>query len=172
MANYINNKQLCQEMSKYREKYFEAKKSGSELPRIPNYIGLAIYQIANNLAKKGNFSGYTNNWKEEMISDGIENCMQYLHNFNPEKSKNPFAYFTRIIWFAFIRRIQKEKKQQYIKYKLSLNNVLDDNVYEIEHNELTHEKAAVLKEMFEPAKPAKEEEIEGIEKFIGEDNED
>jgi DNA-directed RNA polymerase specialized sigma24 family protein len=61
-----------------------------------------------------------------MISDGIENCLQYLDNFNPAKSSNPFAYFTQIIYFAFIRRIQKEKKQVTIKHKLIMDNNYDD----------------------------------------------
>ena len=56
-----------------------------------------------------------------MISDGIENCLQYMDNFDPEKSKNPFAYFTQIIYYAFIRRIQKEKKQQQVKQKMIAN---------------------------------------------------
>ena len=80
--------------------------------------------IANKLATKSNFSGYS--FKEEMISDGIENCIMYMKNFNPEKSTNPFAYFTQIIKFAFIRRIEREKKQQYIKIKNMQNLHLQD----------------------------------------------
>ena len=60
-----------------------------------------------------------------MISDGIENCLQYASNFNPDKSKNPFAYFTQIIYYAFIRRIQKEKKQQHIRHKVIENMNVD-----------------------------------------------
>ncbi len=66
-----------------------------------------------------NFINYA--FKDDMISDGIENCLHYIHNFNPEKSTNPFAYFTQIIYYAFIRRIQKEKKQLYIKFKSMQN---------------------------------------------------
>src|ERR1700741_3190696 len=115
MANYINNKQFLEAMTAYRDKYYEWEAAGKGKPKIPDYIGECIWHIANNLAKKSNFSSYTRHWKEEMIGDGIENCIMYLHNFNPEKSNNPFAYFTRIIWFAFIRRIQREKKAQYIE---------------------------------------------------------
>ena len=57
-------------------------------------------------------------FREDMVSDGIENCLQYIHNFNPNKSNNPFAYFTQIIYYAFIRRIQREKKQTHVKHKL------------------------------------------------------
>ena len=84
--------------------------------------------IAQRLATRPNFSGYM--YKEEMISDGIENCLQYIHNFNPEKSQNPFAYFTQIIWYAFLRRISKEKKQMYIKFKASQRQMLDSEVFD------------------------------------------
>jgi DNA-directed RNA polymerase specialized sigma24 family protein len=66
----------------------------------------------------------------EMVSDGIENCLQYIHNFNPEKSQNPFAYFTQIIWYAFLRRISKEKKQMYIKFKASQRQMYDNEVFD------------------------------------------
>jgi DNA-directed RNA polymerase specialized sigma24 family protein len=84
--------------------------------------------IAQRLATRPNFSGYM--YKEEMVSDGIENCLQYIHNFNPEKSQNPFAYFTQIIWYAFLRRISKEKKQMYIKFKASQRQMYDNEVFD------------------------------------------
>ena len=61
-----------------------------------------------------------------MISDGVENCLQYLDNFNPTKSNNPFAYFTQIIYYAFVRRIQKEKKQVKVKQKMIMEANYDD----------------------------------------------
>ena len=115
--NYINNKDLFDSLVEYKKKCQEAEDSGEERPIVPNYIGKAIFQIANRLATKPNFSGYS--FKEDMIMDGIENCLQYMHNFDPEKTQNPFAYFTQIIWYAFLRRIAKEKKQMYVKYKSS-----------------------------------------------------
>ena len=121
---YVNNKEFLEHMIKYRDSVLEAENSGRERPRVPTYIGTAIMKIATHLSHKPNFINYT--FREEMISDGIENCLQYIDNFNPDKSKNPFAYFTQIIYFAFIRRIQKEKKNLYIKYKMSENvNVFD-----------------------------------------------
>jgi len=117
--NYVNNPDLLQALIDYREACKEAEDSGDKIPQVPEYIGKCILLIAQRLATKPNFSGYS--YKEEMISDGIENCLQYIHNFDPEKSSNPFAYFTQIIWFAFLRRIQKEKKQTYIKFKASQN---------------------------------------------------
>ncbi len=96
---------------------------GDEIPVASDYIGVAVNQIANRLATRPNFSGYT--YKDEMISDGIENAFMALGNFDPEKSNNPFAYFTQIIWFAFLRRIEKEKKQSYIKRKALENFYID-----------------------------------------------
>ena len=115
--NYVNNKDLLQSLIEYRAACKEAEDSGDNTPKVPDYIGSCIMLIAQRLATKPNFSGYS--YKEEMISDGIENCLQYIHNFDPEKSQNPFAYFTQIIWYAFLRRIQKEKKQTYIRFKAS-----------------------------------------------------
>ena len=65
-------------------------------------------------------------FRDDMISDGIENCVQYIHNFDPAKSKNPFAYFTQIIHYAFLRRIQKEKKQLDIKTKIIERSGFDE----------------------------------------------
>jgi hypothetical protein len=113
--NYVNNKTLYEVMKKYHEDYQHAKTNDIAFPKIPDYVGEAILLIANKLSNKPNFSGYS--YKDEMISDGIENCLMYLHNFDPNKTNNPFAYFTQIISYAFIRRIEKEKKQQYIKHK-------------------------------------------------------
>ena len=113
---YVNNKEFLEHMIKYRDSVLEAENSGRERPRVPTYIGTAIMKIATHLSHKPNFINYT--FREEMISDGIENCLQYIDNFNPDKSKNPFSYFTQIIYYAFIRRIQKEKKQAHIKNKM------------------------------------------------------
>jgi hypothetical protein len=109
-SHYISNSQFLRALIEYKER----KKKNPNEP-IPNYIGECWMKIAEGLSHKGNFINYT--YRDEMISDGIENCLMYFDNFNPEKSNNPFAYFTQIIYYAFLRRIQKEKKQQYIKYK-------------------------------------------------------
>lgn len=126
--NYVNNKDLLEALIEYQKKCKEAEDSGDEAPRVPDYIGKCVYQIATRLATKPNFSGYT--YKDDMISDGIENCLQYMHNFDPEKSQNPFAYFTQIIWFAFLRRIQKEKKQMYIRFKSSQSMLTTGGTYD------------------------------------------
>lgn len=126
--NYVNNKDLLEALILYQKNVRESEDQGESTPRVPDYIGKCIYQIATRLATKPNFSGYS--YKEDMISDGIENCLQYIHNFNPEKSQNPFAYFTQIIWYAFLRRIAKEKKQMYIRFKASQNMLSSGNTYE------------------------------------------
>lgn len=126
--DYVNNAKFYEAMVNYKNMCREAEESGEEPPRIPNYIGECIFHIANRLAYKPNFINYT--YRDDMISDGIENAVMAIHNFDPEKSKNPFAYFTQIIWFAFIRRIQKEKKQLYVKHKVIENSVLTGTAVE------------------------------------------
>ena len=128
--HYVNNKQFLESLIEYnkevRKAFFEQNPSGSldeiktwrdpSKPPIPRYIGECFLKIATHLSFKPNFVNYI--FKDDMISDGIENCVQYIHNFNPEKSDNPFAYFTQIIYYAFLRRISKEKKQLEIKNKI------------------------------------------------------
>jgi hypothetical protein len=126
--NYVNNQDLFEALVDYQKKCKEAEDSGEEKPRVPNYIGECIQQISTKLATKPNFSGYS--FKEDMIMDGIENCLQYMHNFDPDKTQNPFAYFTQIIWYAFLRRIEKEKKQMYIRYKSSHEMISMGGTYE------------------------------------------
>ena len=116
-VNYVNNADFLKAMIEYRDQVQSAAASGKMRPIVPTYIGKCIMQIANRLSHKPNFINYS--FRDEMISDGIENCLQYIDNFNPEKSQNPFAYFTQIIYFAFLRRIEKEKKNLYVKYKLT-----------------------------------------------------
>lgn len=125
--HYVDNQRFLLEMTEYQNERKTAKENGIELPPCPDYIGECFLKIAQRLSFRPNFINYA--FREDMISDGIENCVQYMNNFNPEKSKNPFAYFTQIIYYAFIRRIQKEKKQLYIKYKtMDSNSSLGDNV--------------------------------------------
>ena len=114
--HYVNNKELLEALIEYRAKVEHAKLNDLPKPKITNYLGECFLKIATHLSYKPNFVNYM--FREDMISDGIENCVQYIHNFDPEKSKNPFAYFTQIIHYAFIRRITKEKRQLEIKSKI------------------------------------------------------
>ena len=114
--HYVNNKEFLEALINYRAKCQRAEEAGEARPVIPRYIGECFLKIANHLSYKPNFVNYM--FREDMISDGIENCVQYIKNFNPEKSSNHFAYFTQIIHYAFLRRIQKEKRQMDIRGKL------------------------------------------------------
>jgi len=120
--HYVNNEQFLGEMVIYKKLVEDSKTNNKERPRVPEYIGSCLFKIATHLARKPNFANYT--FKEDMISDGVENCLLYIDNFDPEKSANPFAYFTQIIYFAFLRRIQKEKKHMYVKYKSMENEII------------------------------------------------
>ena len=128
--HYVDNKEFLQHMIEFKEATTAARDNGESDPRIPDAIGVIFVKIASHLSYKSNFINYA--FREDMIADGIENCIQYIHNFDPEKSKNPFAYFTQIIYYAFLRRIQKEKKQLYVRYK-SLENSQFDNMSDEDH---------------------------------------
>ena len=122
--HYVNNKEFLAAMVEYKKTVDEAKKVGKQKPPVTDYIGECFLKIANHLSYRPNFINYT--FRDDMISDGIENCLQYLDNFNPKTSNNPFAYFTQIIYYAFIRRIQKEKKQITIKQRMIQEANYDD----------------------------------------------
>jgi hypothetical protein len=114
-SHYIDNSKFLAEIIAYKKEVKKALAEGKKKPGVSNYIGKCFLDIANNLAKKPNFTNYA--FKDEMIGDGIENCIQYVENFDPKKSSNPFAFFTQIIFYAFLRRIQREKKQLYVKMR-------------------------------------------------------
>ena len=114
--HYVNNKHFLEAITEWKEKVKDAESLGEDRPPVTDYIGECFLKIAQHLSFRPNFINYS--YKEEMIGDGIENCLQYVNNFDPEKSKNPFSYFTQIIYYAFIRRIQKEKKQTHTKHKI------------------------------------------------------
>ena len=125
--HYVDNKKFLEAMVAYKDKVNSAKENNRKKPDVTNYIGECFLKIANHLSYRPNFINYT--YRDDMISDGIENCLQYMNNFDPAKSTNPFAYFTQIIYYAFIRRIQKEKKQTLVKQKMIQNagveNIMD-----------------------------------------------
>ena len=127
--HYVDNKKFLEAMIIHKEKVKKAIENNKTKPDVTNYIGECFLNIANHLSYRPNFINYT--YRDDMISDGIENCLQYMNNFNPEKSTNPFAYFTQIIYYAFIRRIQKEKKQSLVKQKMIANagveNIMDQH---------------------------------------------
>ena len=112
-AHYVNNKDFTAAVAEYVEQIKTAKAKEKTPPQMSEYIGECIYKIATRLSTRPNFINYT--YRDEMICDAIENCIQYIGNVNVEKSNNAFAYITQICYYAFLRRIQKEKKQVYIK---------------------------------------------------------
>ena len=122
--HYVDNKMFLQALKDYKDACAAAKKAKEDKPRIPEYIGECLLKIGTHLSYKPNFINYT--YRDDMILDGVENCIQYIHNFDPDKSKNPFAYFTQIIHYAFLRRIQKEKKQLEIKTKIIEKSGFDE----------------------------------------------
>jgi len=122
--HYVNNKEFLEALIVYRTKCAEAEEKGEPRPRITNYLGSCFLKIATHLSYKPNFVNYM--FREDMICDGIENCVQYIKNFDPEKSRNPFAYFTQIIHYAFLRRIQKEKRQMDIRSKIIERSGFDE----------------------------------------------
>lgn len=113
--HYVNNAQFFQAIVEYKRLVKDSVEKGLDKPRISDYIGKCLYKIANKLSTKPCFIGYS--FRDEMISDGVENCIVYFDDYDPLKSQNPFAYFTQIIFYAFLRRIGKEEKNRYIIYK-------------------------------------------------------
>lgn len=131
--HYIDNIKFLEEMTIYKDQYDLAKQNNTPLPKISNYIGYCFMKIAENLSRKSYVNGYT--FRDELILDAIENCVQACHNFDYKISDNPFAYFTRVTHFAFIRRITKEKKQLYIKYKATEQiGIIDESLLEDDTN--------------------------------------
>ena len=174
-AHYVDNAKFLQAMKDWKEACKDAEEMGEEVPPVTNYIGECFLKIANGLSYRPNFINYT--YRSEMVSDGIENCLQYIHNFDPEKSKNPFAYFTQIIYYAFLRRIQKEKKQTHIKNKIiekqnyetftTLDN--DDTVYDIRG--FDPDIMLPDEDVYKTKKKQVEDFPEGLEQYM-EENED
>ena len=168
--HYVDNKLFFAEMEKWKSEIDESDEVDDLPPMVTEYMGECFYKIATHLSYRPNFINYT--YREEMIGDGIENCIRYAKNFNPEKSKNPFAYFTQIIYYAFIRRITKEKKQTAIKQKIIDNTSTktydimegDDDVYSNTYMEFLRDN---LEEKDIP-KPKRKKSKKGIEHFLEE----
>jgi hypothetical protein len=167
----VKNADFLDALIEYKKKCVTAKEEGKEDPQIPNYIGECFLKIAEHLSRKPNFFSYS--FRDEMISDGIENCLMYFRNFDPDKSKNPFAYFTQIIYFAFLRRIMKEKKQLYVKYKATQQFGIFDSgeMYEdaegnMKQFELYDNISEFIENFEESREKKKKVKVKGLEKFI------
>ena len=145
-SHYVDNKEFLKEMIKWKAKYDSAESSGRKTPPVSSYIAESFLKIAEHLSYRPNFMNYP--YREEMVGDGIENCLMYAHNFDPSKSKNPFSYFTQIIYFAFLRRIEKEKKQSYIKYKIMEDNADEKFHRWFKENYFAKDSSASFREIF------------------------
>jgi hypothetical protein len=121
--HYVSNKDFHLALLEYKKLVVNAKEKELPRPRIPNYLGECFLKIATHLSYKPNFVNYM--FKDDMVCDGIENCVQYIDNFDVERT-NPFAYFTQIVYYAFLRRIAKEKKQLEIKTKIIERSGFDE----------------------------------------------
>ena len=164
-THYVDNKKFLQAMIEWRESWPDEETE----PPVTNYIGECFLKIATHLSYNRNFINYT--YREDMISDGIENCLQYVKNFNPEKSKNPFAYFTQIIYYAFLRRIAKEKKQSHVRNKMIERDAYDSFIT-MEGDDTYYSVEGIDTKLFLPEddvyKPKKKESAKkkGLEVFM------
>ena len=142
--HYVNNADFSQAVVDYVTLVNEAKKSRTNnIPKVPDYVAECFLRIAEGLSHKSNFIRYT--YREEMVMDGVENCLKAINNYNIEAATrtgkpNAFAYFTQIIWFAFLRRIAKEKKQQDVKLKYLTQSGLEEFL----NNELGEENSQAV----------------------------
>jgi hypothetical protein len=162
-VHYVNNQEFLAAMIEYRNAVQLAKSEDRQKPRVPNYLGECFVKIANHLAYKSNFINYT--YREEMILDGIENCITYIDNFDPAKSSNPFAYFTQITYYAFLRRIQKEKKYTATKYRYIQNIDISQLITEdADGSEHTNEFINYLRKQIDEAYDG--EQIDGAAKPV------
>ena len=188
--HYVDNEKFLAEIVEYKKKCKVAEAEGKDKPRVSEYIGKCIYLIAENLAHKPRFMNYS--YVDEMKSDAIENCLMYFDNFDSDKYSNPFAYFTQIIYYAFHRRINKEEKNRYVMYKrfqesvLEAPSSLDGHMFD-SHSLLvdSDDKQVMNVTMYdnindfidrfekreEDKKAKRKEKKEGLEKFVGDDNE-
>ena len=126
--HYVNNSDFSTAVVEYVEKVDNARKTDNNIPKVPDYIAQCFLKIAEGLSHKANFIRYT--YREEMVMDAVENCLKAIGNYNLEAATrtgkpNAFAYFTQITWYAFLRRITKEKKQQEIKLKYLTKSGID-----------------------------------------------
>ena len=129
--HYVNNSDFSTAVVEYVERVEKARKEDTKIPTVPDYIAQCFLRIAEGLSHKANFIRYT--YREEMVMDAVENCLKAIGNYNLEAATrtgkpNAFAYFTQITWYAFLRRITKEKKQQEIKIKYLTKSGIDSFV--------------------------------------------
>jgi hypothetical protein len=128
--HYVSNRDFSEAVYDYVLASNEAKEAAaandtSEIdpphPQVTTYIGTCFLKICEGLGHRSNFIHYP--FREEMVMDAVENCLKAIRNYDIAKvtrtgKPNAFSYFTQIAWFAFLRRIAKEKRQLDIKSRL------------------------------------------------------
>jgi hypothetical protein len=178
--HYVDNKKFYEEIVKYKQACADAEAKGLEHPRLTNYIGECIYKIADKLSYKPCFMNYS--FRDEMVDDGIENCIMYFKDFDPNKTQNPFAYFTQVIYYAFLRRIAKEERNRYTTYKYFqetvVNSVGSEMLVDSDDNHLLpaqmYDNISEFMDKFEKReneKKKKRKEMKGLQRFYEESNE-
>lgn len=187
--HYVNNAEFSQSVVDYVQEVREAKANGNTLPVVPDYIAGCFLRIAEGLSHKSNFIRYT--YREEMVMDAVENCLKAITNYNIDAATrtgnpNAFAYFTQICYYAFLRRLAKEKKQQDIKFKYIEKAGIEDFIFSADTDaaadsatrafvdqlrdriSVVKQNDATLKEFAkEEKKKTKTEKPKGLELFMG-----
>lgn len=149
--HYVDNKKFGKALEEYAVVVNKAKADNTTIPVVPNYIAECFLKIAEGLSHKVNFIRYT--YREEMVMDAVENCLRAITNYNPNAetrtgTQNAFSYFTQICFFAFLRRIEKEKKQQDIKFKFIEQSGIEEFIASIQGDD-THGEQAFIDQLRE-----------------------
>jgi hypothetical protein len=174
---YVDNKKLYEELAKYSVAFKEAKENNKPRPQMSAYLGMAIIKISEGLSMRWNYNGYT--YRDEMVGDAIENVVRYVHNFDPVKYKNAFGYITMIINNAFLRKMEAEKEQVYIRHKVLEDHTLQNRLASVGENEENFKITVDLNEdgrldnlinKFESKKMKKPKKKKGVELFEDEKN--
>lgn len=179
--HYVDNSKFLEEIIEYKKNCAIAAEQNLTKPRVSEYIGKCIFLIAENLAHKPRFMNYS--FVDEMKSDAIENCFLYFDNFDPNKSHNPFAYFTQITYYAFHRRISNEEKNRYIIYKKFQESILntsdsslmidadDNHLISVSMYDNLNDFIGKFEKREAEKKLKRKQVKEGLERFVGEENE-
>jgi hypothetical protein len=159
--HYVDNKKFGEAIVEYVIKVKEAKDTQQPIPTIPRYIAECFLKIAEGLSHKVNFIRYT--YREEMVMDAVENCLRAINNYDPgvatrTGTPNAFAYFTQICYFAFLRRIEKEKKQQDIKFKFIEQSGVEEFIASMQGDD-THNEQAFIDTLRERISRVKEKDV-------------
>jgi hypothetical protein len=159
--HYVDNKKFGKALEEYAENVNKAKAENKPIPIVPNYIADCFLKISEGLSHKVNFIRYT--YREEMVMDAVENCLRAITNYNPNAAtrtgtQNAFSYFTQICFFAFLRRIEKEKKQQDIKFKFIEQCGIEEFIANIEGDD-THSEQAFIDQLRERIGRIKDKDV-------------